>query len=329
MPITVRNSGGSVSEPVVASLPLPAGVRALPAGVNRFAGGPVLRLDAPRKVALQSSTVHCGAGTGTVTCGTTAGLEPGESVTLVYRLIATRGARMKTITGSLTAGAQITLSFTIGIDVPPVDGVDVRAAVAGSGLFSRLWPWHGDARVLAQVRNTGETTKPVTVTFSDNMTFVFATSPVTCSSGPSSYTCISNEPLAPDKRLNVVVKSAREESKQRHDRTVTVTAVLGTATDSDTVTLPRPHWWTLLPPDPPRPGTTTTTPKPTTTAPGPTTTTQRAPQPPVTTAPTGQPTKPAPPPTTVTSTSTEPGALPAPECAGNGRGAPKRWNPDC
>jgi hypothetical protein len=94
MPITVRNDGGSVSDPVSATLNLPPGVTAVPAGGGGGAASgfsALAKSDAP-------IIVNCPGGTGTVTCKTDHGLQPGQSATLNFRLTADDTAQAGTVT---------------------------------------------------------------------------------------------------------------------------------------------------------------------------------------------------------------------------------------
>ena len=107
LPITVRNDGGSVSEPVAVALELSPGVHA----VNAGGGG------APMAFAQDSApiSVNCPGGDGTVTCKTSTGLQPGQSATLNFRLQADQDAEGGTVTGSVTAGVQINVLVSVKI----------------------------------------------------------------------------------------------------------------------------------------------------------------------------------------------------------------------
>jgi RNA polymerase sigma factor (sigma-70 family) len=88
LPITVRNDGGTCSEPVVVTLKLPPGV-----------------------------TVSCPGSSGTVTCKTGKGLEPGQSAVLTFRLVADQTAEGGMVTGSVTAGSQVKVSVAVKVNV--------------------------------------------------------------------------------------------------------------------------------------------------------------------------------------------------------------------
>ncbi len=158
LPITVRNTGGTRSEPVTATLRLPPGVTAVAAG-DRYGPAPLLRLNTAR-----ADTVECPGGTGTVTCSTTSGLDPGESVTLLFRVLATKRSAGGLITGTITAGSMINVDVSVRVDVrppPTVDGVVVSADAEWLGLLSGIWL---HPTLEARAKNTGTSTKPVTVT---------------------------------------------------------------------------------------------------------------------------------------------------------------------
>ncbi|SDD20727.1 sigma-70 family RNA polymerase sigma factor [Actinokineospora iranica] len=252
LPITVRNTGGSVSEPVRSSITLPAGVSAIPSRPNRLAGDPLVRLDAPLAAARQQTgTVYCEGGTGTVACGTEEGLRPGASVTLLYRLIAEPSAAGGQIVGSVTAGSAINVRISVPVTIvaPPVnDGVDIRAWLTLDDPFGAIWPWQRGYRVVTLARNTGDSAKPVTVSFSDQVTLRSATAPVNCAQEAARFTCTTTSPLAPKAVVSVVVSGERASDHPHadQDHKITVTATLGGAVDTDTVTIswfPWVPWW--------------------------------------------------------------------------------------
>ncbi|GLW95378.1 sigma-70 family RNA polymerase sigma factor [Actinokineospora globicatena] len=324
VPITVTNSGDAVSEPVVAVLPLPTGVRAV--SPNRLSAPPLLRLNA------QATTIDCPAGTGRVVCGTGGGLNPGETVTLVYRLVADDAQLTAQISGTLTAGTQIEVPFTIGIEVTPLpDGVDLTAAIDDQGLVERLLPWGREVRVAAWATNTGESSKPVAVTFDRKAHFVTSDREVVCTEAEAFLNCVSTASLRPGEQLKVV---AETRGRLRENRKLTVTAALGTATDSVTLRLP---WWPICCEHIPRPD-----PKPTTTAPQPTkptsppTTTTNPPTTTGTTTTTPPTATPPTPPKPTTTTKPKPPATTKPTdrpllqiCLQIGLSRPNRWNWDC
>ncbi|MFC7617611.1 hypothetical protein ACFQV2_33595 [Actinokineospora soli] len=294
LPITVRNTGGSVSEPVVATLNLPRGVQAVEA--QRLSAGPALLLNG----APQTGTVRCPGGRGTVTCTSGEGLRPGNSVTLVFRLVATPGSAGGRITGSVSAGAEIRVNIAIPIQVRDLpDGVKVRGEARGGGWFDTLWPWERDIHLVAEARNTGESTKPVEITVDEPGRQITDFQNFTCSSdGNARTTCRTRAAVAPDAVVRVELRVDRghdhpHDGKFRH---ITVTATLGKAVDSVRVKVPgNGSWW---PGDTSPEEPTTTTPAPTTTTTAPTTTAPTT----TTTTRTTTTTTTAPPTTTTTTT---------------------------
>ena len=126
----MRNDGGSPSEPVAVALNLPPGVHAVPTGGG---GAPMAYAQAAPPIA-----VNCPGGEGTVTCKTGAGLQPGQSAVLTYRLQADDTAQGGTVTGSVTAGVRIRVAVSIQVTVkPPPDAVVLEAETDGLSVF----PW--------------------------------------------------------------------------------------------------------------------------------------------------------------------------------------------
>ncbi|MGH3862680.1 MAG: sigma-70 family RNA polymerase sigma factor, partial [Actinokineospora sp.] len=324
LPITVRNTGGSVSEPISATLNLPPGVRAV-SGPNRLTHNALLRFDAPRQSTQRSDSVRCPGGTGSVTCGTTEGLNPGDSVTLLFRLVADSGATGGQISGTVSAGRQLTVSVSVPVVVQEpatTDGVDVRAQASADGWFSHLWPWQRDVILRVRVVNTGTSTKAVSLGVDEGGRLLASTRPLQCAETPSQMDC-ATEPLAPNQAVNVVFRLGRGHDHP-HDgksRRITVTAVLGTATDQDTVRIP----WAHGPGWPGHVSASATNTKPTSDPSDPAEPTKHrvptkvSPTPPAPVVPTPTP---EPPP------STEPGTMPTPLCIG-GDHRPKRWDVPC
>ncbi|WP_410639372.1 sigma-70 family RNA polymerase sigma factor [Amycolatopsis sp. lyj-346] len=284
LPITVRNDGGSVSEPVAVALNLPRGVRAIDTGGG---GAPGARAQAPGPV-----SVNCPGGEGVVTCRTGAGLEPGQSATLNFRLQADEDAEGGTVTGSVTAGVQISVdvSVKVSVKVPP-DAVVLEAQ--GDGLSA--FPWNHHPLVYVRVRNTGETTKPVTVTFDHPLKQWWSLRGFPCTTTGDGASCTTKSAVAPGQHVNLWVRLMGRSNEGR----VTITAQLGRAT-APPVTVDFGCWrhWcgkdplpTPTPPSIPKPSI----PKPsipTPSKPSKPTPSKPTPKPPVTTTeePTGQPT---------------------------------------
>ncbi|MCU1682274.1 MAG: hypothetical protein JWQ81_3013 [Amycolatopsis sp.] len=219
MPITVRNDGGSVSDPVSATLNLPPGVTAVPAGGGGGAASgfsALAKSDAP-------IIVNCPGGTGTVTCKTDHGLQPGQSATLNFRLTADDTAQAGTVTGSITSGASVKVSVAVQVKVKaPPDVVVLRVSSAwDSGL-----PWVRHPVMHLAVHNTGPTTKPVSITLDHSVDLIIGNWSARCHRTADGTTCLSKGALAPGERLDLWVALDR---RPPHDEGVTVTAKLGAA----------------------------------------------------------------------------------------------------
>ncbi|SEB33527.1 RNA polymerase sigma factor, sigma-70 family [Amycolatopsis tolypomycina] len=250
LPITVRNDGGSLSEPVAVALTLPRGVRAVDTGGG---GGAAARAQAPGPI-----SVNCPGGEGTVTCRTGAGLQPGQSATLNFRLEAGEDAEGGTVNVSVTAGVQVSAEVDVKVTVKvPPDGVVLEAQ--GDGLSA--FPWNHHPLVYVRVRNTGETTKPVTVTFDQPLKRWWSLRGFPCTTTDEGATCTTKSALAPGQHVNLWVRLLGRPNEGR----VTITAQLGRAT-APPVTVDFGCWrlWCGKDPVPtPTPPTTPSIPKPT------------------------------------------------------------------
>jgi RNA polymerase sigma factor (sigma-70 family) len=258
LPLTVRNTGGTMSDPVTAVLNLPAGVTAIP--IDGLAGSRLLSLNGAK-----AGTVNCPGGTGTVTCSSSAGLAPGDSVTLLFRLVAADSSKGGQVTGTVSAGSSVNVNFTVRVNVSPpavTDAVQLSAEADWIGLLG-LWV---QPIVEVQVTNSGTSSRPVTLQVDQPAALKWASQEVTCTSGGGT-TCVTTAELAPGEKLKVVLRVDADpwpdESPNRHQ--VHVSATLGTASDSKNVTLWNCPWPTEpLPPtqSPPAsvPPTTTTPP---------------------------------------------------------------------
>ena len=272
LPLTVQNTGGSVSDPVTATLNLPAGVSAVP--VDRFAGSRLLSLNGAK-----AGTVNCPGGTGTVTCSSQSGLQPGESVTLLFRLRAAEDAKGGQVTGTVSAGVALSVSVSVDVQVkePQVyDDLLLRAEAEWGGLLG-LW-FH--PVVTVKVTNTGTSSQPVTVQLDQPATVRWSSQDVDCTAGGGT-TCVTTGELTPGERLKVVLEVDADpwptHSPNRNQ--VHVSATLGTATESVNVTL----WncWPVapVPTTPPnQPPPSPSAPPVTTTPPGTSSTEQQPPQ---------------------------------------------------
>ncbi|MFB9931060.1 sigma-70 family RNA polymerase sigma factor [Amycolatopsis halotolerans] len=217
LPITVRNSGNSVSDPVQATLGLPSGVRAVQANGGGAAGA------YSSEAAAQSGPmqVACPGGTGTVTCKTGSGLQPGQSAVLMFRLQADENAKGGEVTGSVTAGASMKVDVNVRVKVnPPKDALSLSANAFGL-------PWKLRPEIRAEAKNTGQSTKPVTVTFDHSATGPFSVKRFECTSTDSSLSCTSVKPLLPGETAELWVAVDREPFEG--PLTVTVNASLGNA----------------------------------------------------------------------------------------------------
>lgn len=247
LPITVRNDGGSTSEPVAVALALPRGVRAVGTGGG---GGAAARAQAPGPI-----SVNCPGGEGTVTCRTGAGLEPGQSATLTFRLEAGEDAEGGTVEVSVTAGVLVPVKVDVKVTVKvPPDGVVLEAQ--GDGLSG--FPWNHHPLLYVRVRNTGETTKPVTVTFDQPLKRWWSLRGFPCTTTDEGATCTTKSAVAPGQHVNLWVRLQGRPNEGR----VTITAQLGRAT-APPVTVDFGCWRHWCGQDPVPTPTTPSVPKPT------------------------------------------------------------------
>jgi RNA polymerase sigma factor (sigma-70 family) len=299
--IPVKNTGGSVSEPVVATLNLPPGVTAV--APVRFSAGPLLRLNA----AQPSTSVQCpGDGSSrVVTCTTGRGLQPGEEVELQFLLEASEDSPGGDIVGVVTAGSSVSVAVSVKVDVKPVPKKDGVSLVANPNWSGFVVPGRRHkAGIWAFATNTGESTKQVTISFDQPVRLESSFPRASCTTNGATTNCVTDAPLKPRDHFMLTVRLVKpggeeppggETRKHKQQLIVQVTATLGTASATRSVTFPYWHWpW--IPP-------TTTAPKPTpTTKPTETTT------PTVTTKPEEptDPSEPAKPPPEKTKPSTTP-----------------------
>jgi hypothetical protein len=255
LPLTVTNSGGTVSEPVTAVLNLPAGVTAIP--VDGFAGRRMLSLNGAK-----AGTVNCPGGTGTVSCSSSAGLAPGESVTLLFRVVATDNSQGGQITGAVSAGMTVNVAVSVRVTVTPPAVTDALALAAHIDWIGLLGFW-GQPVLKVDVTNTGTSSRPVTLRLDQPGVVRWSSQDVTCTAGGGT-TCVTTAELAPGETLRVVLDLDPDPwpEKSPHRHQVSVSAMLGVASDNVLVTL----WEWLWPPihdEPPH----TSTPPDTTTPP--------------------------------------------------------------
>jgi RNA polymerase sigma factor (sigma-70 family) len=242
LPLTVRNTGGTVSEPVTAVLNLPAGVTAVP--VDGLAAPRLLNLNGAR----QAGTVNCPGGTGSVTCSSGRGLQPGESVTLLFRLQAEEGSQGGEITGSVSAGTTVRVNVSVRVDVQPEETTDLvlLSVTVKTDVFGLFGLWVRPV-VEVTVTNTGTSSRPVTLHLDQQAKVRWSSQELACSVGGGT-TCTTLAELAPGEKLKAVLEIHADpwpEHQPGRDQ-LAVSATLGVATDSENVTL----WEWLCPPPP-------------------------------------------------------------------------------
>jgi RNA polymerase sigma factor (sigma-70 family) len=232
LPVTVRNTGGSRSEPVGAWLDLPPGVTAVGSGSLSPSGPAVTTPQSTSFAAMgaaalsaQVGPVSCTGGTGTIRCTTPRGLDPGEQMAFMFSLGATPDAVSGQVTGSVNAGVSIVIRLApIRIIVRLLDAVDVLGGVY------QLGPWR--ARVYLTARNTGRSSGQVIVTMALPVQVHADTMWTGCRHVDGGVQCTAT--LAPGKHADWQVVLSTHEPVQTE---ATVTAVLGTARAETTVPL--------------------------------------------------------------------------------------------
>ncbi|HJP74844.1 MAG TPA: sigma-70 family RNA polymerase sigma factor [Pseudonocardiaceae bacterium] len=351
VPISASNTGNAPSGPVSATLNLPAGVSALgpgqTAGTGAHPAANTFTLPTLQQLRLQAATgqlpqVDCPGGTGTVACSGPSSLQPGQSVVLMFRLAAAKGTQGGTITGTVTAGGSMSVQITVDVAVPPpppppptndelsLTAHEIPGWQAPPWLPPWILPFDKYPSIDIAVRNTGTSTKTISVGVDRTVTLVSRDGEAVCSGAGLGTECQSTAAIAPDKQLYLRVRLYGG-----HDAdSVTITATLGSASRSVTLDC---DGWPLPPfPEPPSPNAPPWT-SPTWTPPSgtdphqrPTTTTKQPPT--TTTAPSNGHNQPGPPPvivgppvttkpTTTTPAPTDP-PTPTPSCTNqNGPGA--------
>jgi hypothetical protein len=359
VPISASNTGNAPSGPVSATLNLPSGVSALApgqtagttAGAGAHPAANTFTLPTLQQLRIQAATgqlpqVDCPGGTGTVTCDGPSSLQPGQSVVLMFRLAAATGSQGGTITGTVSAGGSVSVQVTVDVAVPPppppppptndelsLTAHEIPGWQAPPWLPPWILPFDKYPSIDIAARNTGTSTKTITIGVDRTVTLVSTDGEATCTGTGLSTECQSTAAIPPGQKLYLRVRLYGGHEGD----SVTVTAMLGSASRSVTLNC---DGWPIAPfPEPPStsapPWTSPTwTPptgtdphhRPTTTTPAPTTTTAPPPNghnqpgpPPITVGPpvTTKPTTTTPP----TTTPTTPPA-PTPTCTGqNGPGA--------
>ncbi|MFI6097318.1 sigma-70 family RNA polymerase sigma factor [Lentzea sp. NPDC051213] len=250
-PITVRNSGGTAAPPASMVLNLPPGVLST-GGPASFASARLLQPDGSA-----DQTVNCPAGGGTITCATPQGIAPGGQATFLFRLRATHEAVPGTITGTISAGAAISVNVSVAVDVPPVND-DIELTVS---------TWHEvywDPRVDVQVRNIGPRAGTLKLDVSSSENIVVYTPSRECTrTDKNSIHCVTDLDKGGKFRLAIWAFGL-----PHRGGTITVSASLGNAKKSVTVPVKtRPDHPPVDDEKPPTPDPTTTVPPTTTTPP--------------------------------------------------------------
>jgi len=226
LPITVRNTGQTTSPPASVALNLPPGVRSV---------GPVDQLGGARLLALDGAddqSITCPAGSGTVSCATEQGIAPGGAATFVFRLQAAADAVGGVITGTVSAGAELSVVVQVAVEVQPVHD-DLELLVT---------KWHHgfwEPRLDIAVTNKGSRSGSLDLDISGDEHIVLVSPCADCDLHDNTITCAA--PLDPGQsyRMSVWVFGL-----PFRGGSVRVTATLGTATK--TVVVPvalRPGDW--------------------------------------------------------------------------------------
>jgi RNA polymerase sigma factor (sigma-70 family) len=271
LPLTIRNTGGTRSDPVTAVLTLPPGVSAVP--VDGFAAPRLLSLNGAK-----AGPVNCPGGIGVVTCSSPSGLAPNETVTLLFRLRASDDAKSGQVTGVVSAGTAMRVNVNVLVQVKPKPVRDDLVLAAGADWAGLLW-FHPVVEVT--VTNSGTSSLPVTVTVDQRAAVRWSSQEVTCTSGGPTTSCTTVAEVTPGEKFTIVLEFDADpwlEHSPNRDQ-VHVSATLGTATDHADVTLFECLWPVEptaptppapQPPQPSVPSTSSTPPAPTgtTTAPG-------------------------------------------------------------
>ncbi|MBW4716201.1 sigma-70 family RNA polymerase sigma factor [Saccharothrix obliqua] len=252
LPVKVRNTGETASQPANAALHLPPGVHAVGPGAA-FAGPGPARLDSAA-----DQTVPCPAGEGDITCTTERGIEPGEAATFVFRLRADPEAVTGPITGTVSAGVAISVGIRVDMAIQPADdAVDLRV---------HQWhPGHWDPRLDITATNTGGRAGVLRLVVEADRDVVLVMLRPDCVLGPHRVVC--ERELARGESFRLPVWAIGMPFRHGH---VTVTATLGDASQSVRVPVghhmpdnPVPELPAPGPDDPTRfPVTTTPTPPP-------------------------------------------------------------------
>lgn len=220
LPIAVRNTGSARSDPVVVRLTLPTGITAT-------ASGTAVESGSTATATAQGGDVSCNGSSGTVRCTTGRGVDPGERVTFVFSLRAGQGAAGGQLTGSVSAGTRLEIGLApIRVVIRSPDAVDVQAWV------HQPVPWHAELYIRAADtgRSSGQVT--ATVTLPEHVYVYDFWSGCQPRAGTRLVRCTATLTPGEDAvwRLRLSAHTTVRSS-------ATITAVLGTASDSTGVPL--------------------------------------------------------------------------------------------
>lgn len=218
LPITATNEGTGPSGPVTARLTLPPGVSTSgPADAlsthslhSQQLGTSPQAYFAPQATPNgqdpTSTTVDCPAGA--TTCKSPTGLQPGQTVVLVFRLIAAANTEGGTITGVVSDGQSMDVDITANVLVkapPPPPLVDALSLTAHLDQWDTwlTWLWDGEPVLDVTATNTGTSTKPVTIIVNRPGSLWSPGRDVRCEGEGQEVACTSTEPLAPKQSLRL------------------------------------------------------------------------------------------------------------------------------
>ncbi|MGW1680787.1 sigma-70 family RNA polymerase sigma factor [Saccharopolyspora sp. NPDC002376] len=266
LPITVSNSGSGDSEPVTAELDLPPGVSAKLPGAMSSSGPASTTPQSTSMLRAQppgSPTVSCETTRSTTTiCTTDRGLRPGESFTFNFQVRANESSNGGEIIANISAGTAIELH----LDAVPIV-VKPPAPVNGIDLLAWGWshmPW-ADSKIAMTVRNTGTSTGRAEAVAEIPEGVQAQAVPPQCDVAPDQRRVRCAQDLAPGASFTSAVwltavpdypQPAADQPRSgdmiSRDVTVPVTARLGSASQSQLVTVPL---WSPAPkpPEPPKP----------------------------------------------------------------------------
>jgi hypothetical protein len=190
LPITVRNAGESAAPPPAVTLALPPGIRSV-GGASSLTGRRLVTLDGPA-----DRPVICPAGTGVVACAGTEALPAGGSVTFVFRMQATSDAQGGVVTGTVSAGAGLTVNVEVAVDLRPArDDLELTATRAAQVI------WDPRVDIVAVNRSSGASTLRLTVEATEDIAVVSARAD--CDQRRRQVICTAE--LAPGERFRVSV----------------------------------------------------------------------------------------------------------------------------